>query len=275
MLQTPSKAIVRSFRAVVYAHYAANPRPLPWRTSDNPYHIHVSEIMLQQTQVERVKTKYLSFLQRFPDYHSLANAPRNELLTMWQGLGYNRRAIALQEAARIIEGNYGGQLPQDPRELVTLPGIGPYTAAAIAAFAFNQTVSMIETNIRTVYIHYFFPDGSLVHDRDLLPLIAATVDKKRPRDWYYALMDYGVMLKQKHGNPARRSTHYTRQTPFKGSHRQLRGELIRILLAHSPCSMEELQHHVPVDHERLTVALNQLIVEGFVSLSNNQYTISS
>ncbi len=246
---------------------------MPWRYATNPYHIHVSEIMLQQTQVERVKEKYPLFLGLFPDYQTLAAAPRSELLATWQGLGYNRRAVALQEAARNIVNEYGGLLPREPEQLQKLPGIGSYTAAAIAAFAYNQAVPMIETNIRTVYIHCFFPEHSPVHDRDLLPLIAATVDRKNPREWYYALMDYGVMLKQKYGNPSRRSAHHSRQSPFKGSHRQLRGALLKVLLTQSPCSVGKLSEKLEATGERLHKALNQLVEEGFIAVVDDQYTI--
>ncbi len=151
------------------------------------------------------------------------------VLQIWKGLGYNRRALNLRCAAQIIVSEYNGKLPKNYDELVDLPGIGNATAGDILAFAWNIPNVVIETNIRSVFIHYFFKGKSDVHDRDILPLIEQTLDKENSREWYFALMDYGAMLKKTVGNASRSSKHYAKQSTFKGSHRQLRGEILKIL----------------------------------------------
>ena len=187
----PTPEALRLFRDLILAHYRAHGRDLPWRQTTDPYRILVSEIMLQQTQVERVAVKYREFLERFPDFESLAHAPKSEVLLAWQGLGYNRRAIALQGAAQRVIEEYGGRLPADVETLATFPGIGKATAAAICAYAFNMPVVYIETNIRRIFIHFFFQDREGVRDDEILPLVERALDRENPREWYSALMEYG------------------------------------------------------------------------------------
>ena len=189
-------AAVRRFRRRLYRFYHDQGRQLPWRDTADPYHILVSEIMLQQTQVARVALQYEPFLQAFPDVFSLARAPLRDIMARWQGLGYNRRALALQGIARRLVAEFQGRLPASVDTLRTFSGIGEATAGALAAFAFNQPVVFIETNIRRVFLHCFFPGKSGVRDREILPLVDQTLDRERPRPWYYALMDYGAMLKR-------------------------------------------------------------------------------
>jgi A/G-specific adenine glycosylase len=259
---------------MVYRHYAANPRPLPWRETGNPYHILVSEIMLQQTRVERVMEKYRLFLAAFPDFASLSLAPLQEVLGAWQGLGYNRRAISLKETAREVVERFAGSLPDSLEELKTLPGIGDYTAAAIAAFAFHRPVPLIETNIRTVFIHCFFLDRDGVRDSEIRPLVEATLDAGNPREWFYALMDFGVKLKSLLPNPSRRSAHHTRQTRFEGSDRQIRGKILRILLKEpsSPCG--KIAGLIGGDPERIARILEQLEKERFIIQRERGYSIT-
>ena len=202
---------------------------LPWRQTTDPYRILVSEIMLQQTQVDRVIPKYTAFIAQFPTPQALASAARSEVLTAWSGLGYNRRARFLHEAAIAVTHEYGGVFPKTYDELRALPGIGPYTAGAVLAFAHNIPISMIETNIRSVYLHEFFSEHGQVEDSELMPLIERTLNKKNPRTWYAALMDYGTHLKKTTANPSRKSKHHTKQSTFKGSRRELRGCIIREL----------------------------------------------
>ncbi len=151
-------AQIHCFRKKINNHYDQNGRDLPWRRTRNPYRILVSEIMLQQTQVERVIEKYAVFIKTFPDFPSLAEAPLHTLLTVWQGLGYNRRALALRACAQKVVAEHQGKLPKEPEKLLALPGIGKYTAGAVAAFAFNEPIVFMDTNIRRVYIHEFFHD---------------------------------------------------------------------------------------------------------------------
>ncbi|MBN1525009.1 MAG: A/G-specific adenine glycosylase [Spirochaetales bacterium] len=230
---------VNQFRKKILEYYRRNKRDFPWRETFEPWHILVSEVMLQQTQVQRVAVKYPEFIKSFFSPGACANAPLSAVLAKWQGLGYNRRAKYLKQTAEILVAAHGGKVPDTLAELVRLPGIGKNTAGAILAFAFNIAVPFIETNIRAVYIHLYFNDNAAVHDRDILEKIAATLDLKNPRVWYWALMDYGVYLKTQHNGLLQQSVHYKKQAVFKGSNRELRGAVIRLLLKEGPVSAAE------------------------------------
>ena len=210
-------------------------RDLPWRRTREPYIIWLSEVMLQQTQVPRVEGYLPRWLDRFPSVEALAAAPVADVLELWQGMGYNRRALALREAAGQIVSRFDGVFPHDTAELVSLPGIGPATAQGIRAFAFDLPGVYLETNVRTVFLHHFFPDVPGVPDRELIPLIEQTCpaapEDDTPRNWYYALLDYGAYLKKTIPNPSRRSAGHVRQSRFEGSRRQKRAEVVRLLLA--------------------------------------------
>lgn len=264
---------VTAFRRAVYDRYHANPRPMPWRQTRDPYPILVSEVMLQQTQVERVRTKYAQFLEAFPTIASLAESPLEELLRVWQGLGYNRRAIALRRCAEQIVTTHGGRFPATIAGLEALPGIGPYTARALAAFAFGLAEPLIETNIRTVFLHFFFHGLERVGDRRLMPLVAATLDRRNPRHWYYALMDYGVLLKKLHPNPGRRSSHHVRQSPFRGSNRELRSRMLRTILENAGVTAGELVQQLAAEREAVERNLQALVREGFVMEEGEGYRV--
>jgi len=270
---TPS--LEAQFRAKIYQHYAVHGRPMPWRSSQDPYHILVSEIMLQQTQVERVVPKYERFITIFPDFFSLAQAPLRDVLTVWQGLGYNRRALALHTIGQQVVHEYSGKLPDSQEILQTFPGVGPATAGAICAFAFNQPTVFIETNIRRVFIHCFFPGRNGIKDKEILPLVERTLDTSQPRTWYFALMDYGAMLKEMSTNPNRRSAHHSRQPPFEGSNRQIRGLILRLLLENSAATEGELLRAVGGSPDLVKRIISQLIDEGFIRKKGKRLTISS
>ncbi|MDO8469485.1 MAG: A/G-specific adenine glycosylase [bacterium] len=222
---------MRAFRRRVRAHYQAYGRSaLPWRRTKNPYRIIVSEFMLQQTQALRVVPTYRAFLRRFPSVCALAAASRPDVLLAWQGLGYNRRALMLHETARRILAAHGGRVPDDSRALRALPGVGPYTAAAVRIFAFNRPDVCIETNIRSVFLYEFFPGVARVSDQRLLPLIQKALDRRNPRAWYEALMDYGSALKRDVPNPSRQSVGYVRTQKFAGSVRYARGRILALAL---------------------------------------------
>lgn len=233
----------------------------------------VSEIMLQQTQVDRVIPKFLAFMDKFPKVTDLAEAPQSEVLKLWSGLGYNRRARFLHLAAQTIVKKYQGNIPSTLPELISIPGIGPYTSSAILAFAYNRPLSVIETNIRTVYIHHFFPDHESVSDAQLLPLIAITVDTDNPRRWYAALMDYGAHLKTTVGNLTQKSKTYAKQSKFAGSNRQLRGAILKELTKKSPQSLLSLTkaliktHHA--DKEKVREVFEQLETEQLVAVTKS------
>ncbi len=237
---------------------------MPWRGEKNPYKILVSEIMLQQTQVSRVIPKYKEFLTAFSTLDRLSRAPFSRVLRVWQGLGYNRRAKYLHSFAKEVTEKYKGKIPSDSNVLVTLPGIGKATAGSVCAFAFNKPVIFIETNIRRVYIHSFFPKAKRVSDKEVLSLVETTLDSKNPREWYHALMDYGAMLKSKTENPNRKSTHYTKQAKFSGSNREVRGRILKELIANNQQPIKTLEKILNFDIKRFEGALGELIKEGFV-----------
>lgn len=268
---TLSKKQVADFQAIVWGYYAQHQRAMPWRQDTNPYFVWVSELMLQQTQVDRVVPKFLSFITEFPTITALAQAPLSAVLQAWVGLGYNRRAKYLHAAAQQIEAQHNGKLPHTYEALVLLPGIGPNTAGAILAYAFNQPVTYIETNIRSVFIHHFFADDGLVGDPEIRELVAATIAVERPREWYWALMDYGVYVKKTFGNNIRRSKQYRKQSKFSGSLREIRGKVIA-LLAERPVTMATVVKHIK--DERVEVVLQQLQQEGFIIIQGNRVQLA-
>lgn len=262
------------FRRIICEYYMQQGRLLPWRMTDDPYRILVSEIMLQQTGVDRVCAKYGPFIDLFPGFESLAAAPLKEVLSAWQGLGYNRRALFLKQAAVRITGELEGRLPRSVDGLVSLPGIGRATACAIAAFAFNTPVVFIETNIRTVFIRFFFGNKARVSDREIMPLVESTLDRDDPRNWYYALMDYGTMLKKQGEKGHRRSTGYKKQSRFSGSNREIRGKILRLLASGITLSETELMAGFDEPGERIGKNLRDLCAEGFLRETGEGYSIA-
>lgn len=264
------------FQQVIYEFYKNFGREFSWRFTNDPYEVVVSEIMLQQTQTDRVREKYEQFIQIFPDFERLAAASVAQVISQWQGLGYNRRALSLQICAQKIINDYNGILPDDPELLVKFKGIGKATAASICAFAFNKPTVFIETNIRAVYIYSFFKNEQGISDVQLMPLIEQTLDQANSRMWYYALMDYGVALKKLFGNPSRKSKHYTRQSRFEGSDRQIRGKIIKLLVdKQKPLSLVEFYKVVTGEENRINCALEQLINEGFIIKKDNVFLLAS
>lgn len=262
----------QDFQQLIWEFYRESGRgSLPWRNTTDSYEILVSEIMLQQTQADRVIPKFLSFIKEFPTVEALAGAPQDAVLREWKGLGYNRRALNLIRAAKIIAREHGGSVPKDTELLMSLPGIGPYTAAAIRAFAFNEPAVVIETNIRTVFIKHFFSEANRkVHDKELLPLIEETMDRENPREWYSALMDYGSYIKKTEGNFSRLSKSYARQSSFKGSNRENRSHILELLLER-PLSGSEIL--AKVRDERTQSNLEKLAEEGFIVRDEEMYRL--
>ncbi len=264
---------IEEFQTQIWTFYAQYGREFPWRHVTDPYKIVVSEVMLQQTQTYRVMPKYEQFITTFPSFELLAEATLREVLSVWQGLGYNRRGKYLYELAQIVVNEFGGSLPSLPEQLFLLPGIGPATAASVAAFAFNRPTVFIETNIRTVFIAHFFPHQQKVHDKELVPYVAQTLDTSNPREWYYALMDYGVMLKQTLVNPSRRSAHHALQSKFEGSDRQVRGKVIRILTEQKEMVIAQLYDYLQEDAARLETILNGLMRDGLIHKKGKKISI--
>ena len=303
-----------SFRTLVRAEGRRLYRDLPWRQTRDPYRIWLSEVMLQQTQVPRVETRWPEWLERFPSVFALAEASTADVLAAWQGMGYNRRALALKAAAEEVVRAYDGEFPHDAAALTALPGIGPATAQGIRSFAFDLPGVYLETNVRTVFLHHFFPDVPAVPDKELVPLVQAacpvaparTADSRQdsepaaafappqdaedtPRAWYYALLDYGAHLKKTVPNPSRRSKTYTRQSKFEGSRRQKRAEVVRILLDAQAAggmalsapkiharldAVECAAGRVPVEAELVTSILSDLSREGFCREADGGWRIA-
>ena len=262
---------IQLFHEELHGFYREHARAnLPWRQPEldgsfDPYKILVSEIMLQQTQVNRVIPKYLEFLRQFPKAVDLARAEQGAVLRAWSGLGYNRRAKYLHQAAKTISMQ---DFPQTITELVKLPGVGKNTAGAIMAYTYNQRAIFIETNIRTVYIHHFFHDSTDISDTQIADLLEQTMDTVNLRDFYWALMDYGSYLKQTVGNLNKWSSTYSKQSRFKGSIRQLRGQVLREL-HEGDKTIKELRDSIA--DERLPAVLQALLEEGMVQFANKKY----
>ena len=273
------KQKLTSFKRTVWNFYKKNKREMDWRNTANPYHILVSEIMLQQTQVSRVKEKYVEFLQAFPTTKALAAAPLSQVFKVWKGLGYNRRAQFIKRTAEVVEKNYAGKFPHEYEKLLELPGIGQSTAGALTAFAFNKPVVFIETNIRTVFIHHFFADTEKVDDKLMLPLIEQSVDTKNPREWYYALYDYGTWIKQIYGNKSRQSKAHVTQSSFKGSFRELRAAVLHFVVDQNKTSIAAIKTHIGAKLPGRTTdeteqAISALITDGAVVKKGQKITVA-
>jgi A/G-specific adenine glycosylase len=286
-------------------------RDLPWRHTRDPYKILVSEIMLQQTQVDRVIPFYTRFIRQFPTPERLANAPLSKVLKAWQGLGYNRRAVYLQRSAKIMSDtellNAANQVKRSvsqadgprvsefsaenyatPRDLdlrsVKLPGVGPYTKAAVEAFAYNKPTVFIETNIRTVFLYHFFPTElkrldisrqQKISDKEILPLVAEALKRSgmEPREFYARLMDYGTMLKKQGIKLNSQSKHYTKQSKFEGSYRQTRGQILKALLV-EPATLNQLLKITGRKKSELVKVVAGLSKEGLIELKRNKFYIA-
>ncbi len=236
-------------------------RTMPWRDDTRPYYVLVSEMMLQQTQVTRVIPKFNEFIGTFPSEQHLADASLSEVLKAWQGLGYNRRAKFLHDAATVIARE--GAFPDNQGGLLALPGAGINTAGAIRAYSYNQPALFIETNIRTVYIHHFFNDQFDVHDAQIKEKLAETIDHENPREFYWALMDYGSYLKAQGIRNIASSKHYKKQPPLKGSVREVRGYILRELSRSDGETLLKLREGYERD-DRFEKAIQGLENEGLI-----------
>lgn len=271
----------QEFIDIIWEYYHAHGRhDLPWRLPEpdagfDPYKILVSELMLQQTQVARVIPKYELFLGAFPTVESLANAELGAVLRAWQGLGYNRRAKFLHQAAQMIVHDYASEFPQDNTKLVKLPGVGKNTAGAIMAYAWDVPVVFVETNIRTVIIHHFFTIQTDISEAAIQAVIGSVIKElagrhESSREFYWAMMDYGTHIKQRVGNLNKLSKTYTKQSKFQGSNRQLRGALLRELAAGTK-THNMLSKTFP--DTRLDAVLVALQQEGLIHRRGDDFTL--
>ena len=269
-----NQKVINTFQKIIYSYFKQYGRDFPFRKEISPYNVVVSEMMLQQTQTSRVVEKFQQFIQKFPDFQSLANAPLNDVLKVWQGLGYNRRAVALKTISEKVVKEFDGILPADVEILKSFPQIGHNTASSIVAFAFNIPTYFIEVNIRRVYIYFFFPGKTSIDDGNIMPIVRRTLDSSNVRKWYYALMDYGVMLKKTHPELNKRSVHYRKQSKFKGSNREIRGKILKLLIASSSLTETEMLSELEINSIKLKEILNLLITEGFIKQENHLFSIA-
>ena len=237
--------------------------------------------MLQQTQVGRVELKYPAFIKKFPNFAALARAPFSDVLAEWRGMGYNRRALGLKKIAEKVIGEWGGKLPADPTVLVQLPSIGKATASSIYVFAWDKPAAFIETNVRRVFIHHFFDGRESVDDKEIMKIVEQALPPKHCREWYYALMDYGSMLRATVPNPNKKSRHYRAQGKFEGSNRQVRGKILTYLTArpHKRATQAAIITYITTDATTdptiVEKNIETLAREGFLAIKGKNVYIAS
>lgn len=287
----PSKPSRRRLgREALREWYAPRRRAYPWRGSHDPYAVLVSEAMLQQTQASRVVPAYRSFLRRFPTVRTLAAASRRDVVLEWGGLGYNRRAVRLSEAARAIVRDHGGRIPRDPATLRELPGVGPYTAAAVASLGFGEPVAAIDTNVRRVVARvHLGVEGLEAPARHVWALADAWLDRDDPITWNQALMDLGrevcrpkprcdacplarVCRFRLDGSIAARGPR--RQGPFEGSTRQVRGAVVRALRSHPSLTRTRLSAETGFPRDRVDGALDGLVHDGLLEFDGERVRLA-
>ena len=262
-----NKAKIKSFQEKILNWWEENKRNFPWRETTDPYYIMVSEIMLQQTQAPRVVQKYLDFINKYSTIRGLANTSQSELLSLWSGLGYNRRALWLQEAARILLELE--EFPQTPKELQELKGIGPYSARSILIFAFNKDIATVDTNIRRILIAEGFAEEN-TSEKDLLRIAEQLLPKSRSRDWHNALMDYGSMVLTASKTGIKPTS---QQNRFKGSEREKRGKILKFLLAKKSATIATLSKIVNASKEQVEPILDKMIKDGLIVKIKEKYKV--
>jgi len=258
---------MKPFQRRILSWYKKNKRDLPWRKTTNPYRILVSEIMLQQTQVDRVIPYYLKFIKKFPDLETLAKADKKLVLQHWSGLGYNNRVLRLQQLTQILIKNKKS-IPQTAEELLQLPGIGAYTANAVLAFAFNKEVPVLDTNIRRVLMHELtLPEH--IDIKKLKKIAQSYILKGKSRLWHNALMDYGalVLTAKKTGIAP-----LSKQSAFKGSDREVRGFIIKTLLKEKRISINKIKKSFP-EKNILSIA-KKMEKENLIEIKKQNITIA-
>jgi A/G-specific adenine glycosylase len=261
---------IREFQGRILEFYASEGRDLPWRKTNDRYAIMVSEIMLQQTQVDRVIPKYAAWLKRFPTVNALAQAPLSDVLAVWSGLGYNSRAKRLHDAAKAIVTTHGGVVPSTEEGLRALPGIGPYTARSVLIFADNADLATVDTNIRRIILHEFdIPEST--DDKELFRIAERLLPKGRSREWHNALMDYGatVLTSRKSGIRPK-----TTQTRFEGSRRQVRGRLLKLLIDKGTLDEKALDTAFTGSTHGWRDVAKELVEEGLIEKEKGRLRLS-
>lgn len=255
------------FHQKIFSWWDENRRTFPWRETTDPYLIMVSEIMLQQTQASQVSSKYSEFVEKFPTAKKLAIASKADILTIWSGLGYNRRALWLQEAARTI--SELGDFPQTPEELIKLKGIGAYAARSILIFAFNFDIATVDTNIRRILIaeNFAYEETS---EKQLFEIATELLPLGKSRDWHNALMDYGAtFLTSRKAGISPTSKHIC----FKGSDREKRGQILKFVLENKEASISDLRKLLRTNKAHLDAILEKMIKEGLLTKTEGNYYV--
>jgi A/G-specific adenine glycosylase len=260
----PDDIDVDALRTALVEWYEADHRDYPWRRTEDPYGILVSEVMSQQTQLDRVVEAWGAFLDRWPTVEALADADRSEVVAFWsdQRLGYNNRARYLHETAGQVVDDWGGEFPETPEDLQELMGVGPYTANAVASFAFNAGDAVVDTNVkRVLYRAFGVEDDDATFEAAAQELMPAS----ESRVWNNAIMELGGVACEKQprcdeaGCPWRRWCHayetgdftapdVPTQSEFEGSRRQMRGRVVRVLGEYNELALEELGPRIRVDY---------------------------
>lgn len=262
---------IKAFQDKILTWYNNHKRDFPWRQTRDPYAILISEVMSQQTQINRVVLKYELWMRKFPTVEHLAKASVADVLAYWSGLGYNRRALNLKKTAEMIAKDFNGTFPKTEEELLALPGIGKYTARAILCFAFDQQVTVVDTNIRKVIITQFGLDGS---ENELQNIADQLLPNGKAYDWNQALMDYAaaVLKNEKISIP--------KQSKFIGSHRYYRGQILKYLLKHKEVIFDELglaikKEYTQAEKVWLEKLVQELIDEGFITMTHQIIRLTS
>jgi A/G-specific adenine glycosylase len=266
--RTIPRETVQRFQKKVFSFYQQNKRELPWRNTEDPYKILVSELMLQQTQVSRVVSYYERWIARWPTLGALASASRTEVLKAWMGLGYNTRAVHLHKAAQKIVAEYDGDVVAAMKQYQEIPGVGRYTAQAVQIFSTNADLVTVDTNIRRIFIAEFHLSENL-STKELWGYAKQCLPLGRSREWHNALMDYGA-LHQTAKKTGIRSV--SQQSEFEGSDRQIRAAVLRLLLS-GPSSFETVHRALGGDRMKLRKILGKLVDEELLVLQNKMYQV--
>jgi A/G-specific adenine glycosylase len=276
------------FQKQILDWYQKNQRDLPWRKTRDPYRIFISEVMSQQTQLSRVIPKYEAWIEKFPTIQSLARAKVSDVLHYWSGLGYNKRALNLKKTAEIITEKYDGGFPQSEKELLSLPGIGQYTARAVLCFAFDQQIAVVDTNVRKVILTQILnsenpkdsknQDFTLadrntisekkVDDKTIQEIATQLLPAGHAYEWNQALMDYAANVLKKEKIPI------PKQSKFQGSRRYYRGQILKVLLQKKKVAVTDIGFLIKKDFtenekEWLQKLLDELVTDGFIIYKNN------
>ena len=256
------KRQVTRLRQHILSWYKKHKRDLPWRKTKDPYKILISEVMLQQTQVDRVVAYYERWLKALPTFEKLFRVSTKKLLTLWSGLGYNNRVLRLRALAGVVIKDHKAKLPKTYEQLIRLPGIGDYTANAILAFAFNKSVPVMDTNIRRVLIHELKLSEKISLD-ELKIISLQLIPKEKSCIWHNALMDYGALFKT-----ARRTgiKPLSQQGAFVGSNREVRGFITKELTQKDSLPMNVVKKNFP--DKDVVVIVNKMVEDGLVQVKD-------